>query len=133
MRVVVSTAIPLSILFTFAAMYGMDIYIHQMSLTALIIALGILVDNAIVISDGIQVNLDGGQDNGSASVNAVKKSSNTRFYSDTHNRSGSFAFDGNAWCCRGVSHLHSAGAHYICDCVLCSSYVCHACFRRVDF
>ncbi len=71
--IVVSTAIPLSILFTFAAMYGMDIYIHQMSLTALIIALGILVDNAIVISDGIQVNIDSGEDNTSASINAVKK------------------------------------------------------------
>ncbi|GKT36794.1 Acriflavin resistance protein like protein, partial [Aduncisulcus paluster] len=44
-----------------------------MSLTALIIALGILVDNAIVISDGIQVNIDSGEDNTSAAVNAVKK------------------------------------------------------------
>lgn len=71
--VVVSTAIPLSILITFAAMYGTKIYIHQMSLTALIIALGILVDNAIVISDGIQVNIDEGQDNESAAISAVKK------------------------------------------------------------
>lgn len=71
--VVVSTAIPLSILITFAAMYGTDIYIHQMSLTALIVALGILVDNAIVISDGIQVNIDEGMDNTTASLSAVKK------------------------------------------------------------
>lgn len=71
--IVVSTAIPLSILITFSAMYGFEIYIHQMSLTALIIALGILVDNAIVISDGIQVNIDSGEDNTSAAVNAVKK------------------------------------------------------------
>jgi len=73
--IVVSTAIPLSILITFAAMYGSNIYIHQMSLTALIIALGILVDNAIVISDGIQVNIDGGLDNMTASLGAVKKAS----------------------------------------------------------
>lgn len=71
--IVVSTAIPLSILITFSAMYAMDIYIHQMSLTALIIALGILVDNAIVISDGIQVNIDNGQDNLNGSIDAVKK------------------------------------------------------------
>lgn len=58
---VVSTAIPLSILITFGAMYLFKIYIHQMSLTALIVSLGILVDNAIVISDTIQVRLDNGE------------------------------------------------------------------------
>jgi len=59
--VVVSAAIPLSILMTFGVMYLMDIYIHQMSLTALIVALGVLVDNAIVISDTIQVRIDNGE------------------------------------------------------------------------
>lgn len=59
--IVVSTAIPLSILMTFGAMYFMGIKIHQISLTALIIALGILVDNAIVISDTVQVRYDGGE------------------------------------------------------------------------
>lgn len=73
--IVVSTAIPLSILITFAVMFASKIYIHQMSLTALIVALGILVDNAIVISDGIQVNIDNGEDNESAAINAVKKAS----------------------------------------------------------
>lgn len=73
--VVVSTALPLSILITFAVMYLSKIYIHQMSLTALIIALGVLVDNAIVISDGIQVNIDSGMDNTKASVAAVKRAS----------------------------------------------------------
>ncbi len=60
--IVVSAAIPLSILMTFGAMYFMGIKIHQMSLTALIIALGILVDNAIVISDTVQVRYDGGEE-----------------------------------------------------------------------
>lgn len=73
--VVVSTAIPLSILITFTAMYGFGVYIHQMSLTALIIALGVLVDNAIVITDGIQVNIDNGMDNRQAALQAVKKAS----------------------------------------------------------
>ncbi|PAB58030.1 efflux RND transporter permease subunit, partial [Anaeromicrobium sediminis] len=58
---VVSAAIPMSILITFGVMYLMGIKIHQMSLTALIVALGILVDNAIVISDTIQVRIDNGE------------------------------------------------------------------------
>ncbi|MCT4631639.1 MAG: efflux RND transporter permease subunit [Firmicutes bacterium] len=73
--VVVSTALPLSILITFTVMYLSKIYIHQMSLTALIVALGVLVDNAIVISDGIQVNIDNGMDNTTGAISAVKKAS----------------------------------------------------------
>lgn len=72
---VVSAAIPLSILMTFAAMYATKIYIHQMSLTALIVALGILVDNAIVISDTIQVRLDSGESKLDAAYNGTVMSS----------------------------------------------------------
>jgi multidrug efflux pump subunit AcrB len=56
--VIVSTAIPLSILTTFVLMRFLNIPIHQISITALIIALGMLVDNAIVVSDAIQVKID---------------------------------------------------------------------------
>lgn len=73
--IVVSTAIPLSILMTFGAMHFMGIYIHQMSLTALIIALGILVDNAIVISDTIQVRIDNGEDKLDAAFKGTSMSS----------------------------------------------------------
>lgn len=55
---VVSTAIPLSIIVTFSMMRLLGINIHQVSIAALIIALGMLVDNAIVVSDAIQVRLD---------------------------------------------------------------------------
>lgn len=72
---VVSTAIPMSILMTFGAMYLMKIYIHQMSLTALIVALGILVDNAIVISDTIQVKIDEGESRLDAAYNGTTVSS----------------------------------------------------------
>ncbi|WP_176461837.1 efflux RND transporter permease subunit [Anaeromicrobium sediminis] len=72
---VVSTAIPLSILMTFGVMYLMKIYIHQMSLTALIVALGILVDNAIVISDTIQVKIDEGESRLDAAYNGTAVSS----------------------------------------------------------
>lgn len=73
--IVVSTAIPLSILMTFGVMHLMGIYIHQMSLTALIIALGILVDNAIVISDTIQVRIDNGEDKLDAAFKGTSMSS----------------------------------------------------------
>lgn len=73
--IVVSTAIPLSILMSFVAMYLSSIKIHQMSTAALIIALGMLVDNAIVISDAIQVKLDEGEDKIDAAINATSASS----------------------------------------------------------
>ncbi|PAB59105.1 efflux RND transporter permease subunit [Anaeromicrobium sediminis] len=72
--VVVSAAIPMSILMTFIVMYAMKIYIHQMSLTALIVALGVLVDNAIVISDTIQVRIDGGEERIEASFKGTSMS-----------------------------------------------------------
>lgn len=56
--IVVSTAIPLSIAITFVMMSLLGIDLQQMSIAALIIALGILVDNSIVISDAIQFKLD---------------------------------------------------------------------------
>lgn len=59
---VIALAIPLVILSTFAVMNVTGIKIHQISVAALIIALGMLVDNAIVISDSIQVRIDAGED-----------------------------------------------------------------------
>ncbi|MBB6213970.1 multidrug efflux pump subunit AcrB [Anaerosolibacter carboniphilus] len=72
---VVSTAIPLSVLITFGVMFLMGIEIHQMSLTALIISLGVLVDNAIVISDTIQVRMDQGEEKLDAAYNGTTVSS----------------------------------------------------------
>jgi multidrug efflux pump subunit AcrB len=72
---VVSTAIPISILMTFGVMFLSGIKIHQMSLTALIIALGVLVDNAIVIADSIQVKLDNGIDVKTAAIKSTSESS----------------------------------------------------------
>mgnify|MGYP000369889501 CR=1 FL=1 len=59
---VVATAIPLSILVTYIVMGITGLKVHQISTVALIIALGMLVDNAVVISDAIQVKLDAGID-----------------------------------------------------------------------
>ncbi|MCH4886785.1 efflux RND transporter permease subunit [Acidaminobacter sp. JC074] len=71
--VIVSTAIPSSILITFALMKVAGIKIHQISIAALIVALGMLVDNAIVVSDAIQVRLDNDEDSLSACLNGVKE------------------------------------------------------------
>lgn len=71
--VLVSTSIPLSVLITFIAMKVLNIHIHQISIAALIIALGMLVDNAIVVSDAIQVRIDNGEEKLKACVEGVKE------------------------------------------------------------
>jgi multidrug efflux pump len=60
--VIVSTAIPLSILITYIAMWFFEIKVHQISTTALIIALGLLVDNAIVVVEAVQEHLNKGKE-----------------------------------------------------------------------
>ncbi|QDT35663.1 efflux RND transporter permease subunit [Stratiformator vulcanicus] len=55
--VLVGTALPLSVLCVFAGMNLFGIPIHQMSVTGLIIALGLLIDNAIVVVDEVRRRL----------------------------------------------------------------------------
>ena len=50
---IVSASLPLTFLFALAAMRFNGLPIHQMSITGLIVALGIMVDNAIVMTDTI--------------------------------------------------------------------------------
>lgn len=70
---VVSSVIPISIAMSFLVMYVLGIKVEQMSTTALIIALGILVDDAIVIGDVIQVGIDEGMTGDEAAVKGIKK------------------------------------------------------------
>ena len=51
---IVSSALPLSVLVVLSGMRMLEIPLHQMSVTGLIIALGLLIDNAIVVVDEIQ-------------------------------------------------------------------------------
>lgn len=51
---VTAAALPLTTLFALTAMRLIDLPIHQMSVTGLIVALGIMVDNAIVMTDYVQ-------------------------------------------------------------------------------
>ena len=58
---VVSTLIPSTMLFSLLLMYYLDIGLDQISLAALIIALGMLVDNGIVMSENIMVQMESGK------------------------------------------------------------------------
>ena len=58
---VVSTLIPMTIVASLVVMDYFAIGLDQMSLTALIIALGLLVDNAIVMSESIMVGIAAGK------------------------------------------------------------------------
>ncbi len=70
--VVVSVSLPLSVLLSFLAMYLFGIKIQQISVSALILSLGMLVDNSIVVSDAIQNELDAGEKKLEACVQGVK-------------------------------------------------------------
>lgn len=61
----------LTILATFIAMKLTDIDLHSISLGALIIALGMLVDNAIVVADGMIVGMQQGKDASAAAREVV--------------------------------------------------------------
>lgn len=63
---VVATAIPLTVAMTFGGMALVGMPLHQISIAALIIALGMLVDDPVVASDGINRELAHGQPRGIA-------------------------------------------------------------------
>jgi len=58
---VVAAAIPLTIAMTVAGMYALNLPVHQISIAALIIALGMLVDDPVVASDAINRELHHGE------------------------------------------------------------------------
>lgn len=68
---VVSSAVPISILLTFIVMGALEMKVHRISTCALIMALGMLVDNAIVIADAIQVRIDDGMERLKASFDGA--------------------------------------------------------------
>lgn len=58
---VVATLIPMAMLLTLAVMQVIGIGLDQMTLASLIIALGMLIDNAIVMSESIMVRMENGE------------------------------------------------------------------------
>lgn len=59
---IVAVSLPLSIIATLALMPSFDLVLEQVSIAAFIIALGMLVDNAIIVVDNVAVHLERGED-----------------------------------------------------------------------
>jgi multidrug efflux pump subunit AcrB len=71
MGVVIGTALILTILASFVFMAVIGIDLQRMSLGALIIALGMMVDNAIVVADGMVVRLQQGMERKLAAIESA--------------------------------------------------------------
>ncbi|WP_322407452.1 efflux RND transporter permease subunit [Idiomarina sp. PL1-037] len=69
----IGTVLLLTVLGTFIFMYLANINLQRVSLGALIISLGMLVDNAIVIADGIMVAMRKGKSKVDAAVSVVRQ------------------------------------------------------------
>lgn len=71
--IIVSAALPTSIFMTFIAMRALGIELHQVSISSLIIAIGMLVDNAIVVTESIRSKLDAGEQKMEACVKGTSE------------------------------------------------------------
>jgi multidrug efflux pump subunit AcrB len=70
---IIGVVLLVTILATLIVMHAMGITLQRISLGALIIALGMLVDNAIVITDGILVRISRGMDRVKAAIEITKQ------------------------------------------------------------
>ncbi len=70
---IIGAVLVITIMGTFIFMDVMDITLERISLGALIIALGMLVDNAIVVTDGIRMKMQQGIDSITASRDVVSQ------------------------------------------------------------
>lgn len=72
MGLIVSAIVPLTILLSFIIMEMWGIDLQRMSIAAIIIALGLLVDNGIVIAEDMQTRVNNGEDKKRAAMSAAK-------------------------------------------------------------
>jgi multidrug efflux pump subunit AcrB len=73
MSLIIGTALVMTILGTFVLMAITGTDLQRMSLGALIIALGMMVDNALVVADGMAVRLQQGMDRKQAAIEAARQ------------------------------------------------------------
>ncbi len=73
MGIIIGSGLVLTILATFILMAVFGIDLERMSLGALVIALGMMVDNSIVVADGIAVRLKQGMDRKKAAIEAASQ------------------------------------------------------------
>jgi multidrug efflux pump subunit AcrB len=71
MGMIIGSSLILTILGSFIVMAIFGIDLQRMSLGALVIALGMMVDNSIVVADGIAVRLQAGMDRKKAAIEAA--------------------------------------------------------------
>lgn len=69
----ISSGLVFTIMGTLIVMLAIGLPLHRVTLAAIILAMGMLVDNAIVVADGILVDLKSGMDRSKAFVNTAKK------------------------------------------------------------
>ncbi len=72
MGVIIGTALIATILMSFILMAVFNIDLQRMSLGALVIALGMMVDNAIVVADGMSVRLQKGMERKAAAIESAQ-------------------------------------------------------------
>lgn len=72
LALIVGILVPSTVLMAFAFMPSVGVELEMMSIAALIIALGLLVDNAVVVSEQILVRLNAGGDRLASVVDACK-------------------------------------------------------------
>ncbi|MCA8960730.1 MAG: efflux RND transporter permease subunit [Planctomycetes bacterium] len=70
--VIVSVLVPSAVLMSFAFMPAFGVQLEMMSIAALIIALGLLVDNAVVVSEQVLVRLGDGSDRFTACTESIR-------------------------------------------------------------
>lgn len=70
---VVAMSIPVSLTATFAFMYFLDITLNIISITGLALAIGLLVDNSIVVSESIASRLEKGENRFKAALNGTNE------------------------------------------------------------
>ena len=75
MGIIIGTALVGTILGSFILMAVFGIDLQRMSLGALVVALGMMVDNAIVVADGYSVRLQKGMDSTKAAIEAASQPS----------------------------------------------------------
>ncbi|AOT70143.1 efflux RND transporter permease subunit [Geosporobacter ferrireducens] len=70
---VVSTSIPITVMFTFVFMKMTGVILHQVSISSLIVCLGLLVANAIVANDNMYLYLSKGRAKEEAIVEGIRE------------------------------------------------------------
>jgi HAE1 family hydrophobic/amphiphilic exporter-1 len=70
---IIATAIPISVICTFAALYMGDVSLNLMSLGGLALGVGMLVDNSVVVLEAISVHLESGKSRQQAAIAGAKE------------------------------------------------------------